>query len=258
MTNCYLTGSRGFIGSYLRRYLEERGDTIVGTADYTDSPYKIPPQTEIVYHLGALVRPQESNLQSYRHPYFTKNVEAVVRICAVVTDIAPRAKVVLFGSGGQDHLDSWYGYTKAMGELVGDAYAKLDGLQVYRLRLFGVTGVGKTGDVINDFAEQVVRDGQIKHGKLDYLRDISDVRDMVPSIVEVVEKEKPGTYWMGRGQGTFVRNIAEWFKVPLIHDSTRDREEDYAHISPEKRLLSSRPIEDTLEWVLNGHREAAK
>lgn len=255
MVKCYLTGSKGFIGTYLRRYLEERGDEIVGTQDEpAGGAWKMPVGTEVVYHLGALVRPQESNLPAWRWRYFDANVRETYNLFSSVRMSVPDAKVVLFGSGGQDHLDSWYGYTKAIGELIGDGFAKFDTMNVYRLRLFGVTGVGKTGDVINDFAEQAARDGRIKHGVLEYFRDISDVRDMVPAIVKVVTEREPGMYRMGRGEATSVKHIAKWFGVPLEFDGTRARNEDVTHVATEKNIPSSRPIEETLKWVYDAHK----
>jgi len=246
MTKDYLTGSKGFIGSYLRPYLEERGDEITSTADAQWERYKIPTGTDVVYHLGALVRPQESMQQ--RTLYFDANVRATLDLLEAVKLNAPSAKVVLFGSATQDHLDSWYGYTKAMAELAGDAYAKFDGLSVYKLRLFGVTGIGKSGDVVNDFAEQAARDGRIRHGDLSVARDISDVRDVVPAIERLVRTSPPGVYHIGRGEAIPIRYIAEWFGVPLEPEESRVRKEDSVHVSP-ARSVDARPIRATLWWV---------
>ena len=250
MSRCFLTGSKGFIGTYLRQHLEANGDTILGTSDEPlDGLYETPPipyQTDVVYHLGALVRPQES--MTWRRGYLDANVTGTVKVLEAVRLQAPNAKVVLFGSGTQDHLDSWYGYTKQMCELAGEAYAKFDSIPVYKLRLFGVTGAGKTGDVINDFAEQAVRDGRIQHGRLDYARDISDVRDVVPAIVDLVTRHPAGSYYIGRGEATSIEYIAKWFGVPLSQDQRRVRNEAPTHVSP-AHSVKGRPIDETLVWV---------
>jgi nucleoside-diphosphate-sugar epimerase len=249
MTRVYLTGSKGFIGSYLRPYLESTGDEVIGTHDEPFGEYDVG-NAEVVYHLGALVRPQESNYR--REEYLFQNVNMTERLLAA----CPRGtKVVLFGSGTQDTLDSWYAYTKAMAELVGYAYAKFDGLKVYRLRLWGVTGVGKTGDVVNDFTEQAVRDGRIKHGDLTGGRDISDVRDVVPVIADTVRNGPPGVYTIGRGETTQISQIAAFFKVPLEPDPSRFRQEAAFHCCP-SNSVRGRPIEETLEWVRDSYGKA--
>jgi nucleoside-diphosphate-sugar epimerase len=253
MTRVYLTGSKGFIGSYLRPYLEWTGDEIVGTCDDETKYYRPPSDTEFVYHMGALVRPGESNHR--RGEYLLSNVTSTQNLFEHVLHSCPSAKVILFGSGTQDTLDSWYAYTKAMAELVGDAYAKFDGLKVYRLRLWGVTGVGKTGDVVNDFAEQAFRNGRIKHGDLTGGRDISDVRDVVPVIVDSVRNGPPGVYTIGRGETTQISQIASFFNVPLEPDPARFRQEAAFHCCP-SNSVRGRPIEETLKWVRDSYGKA--
>jgi len=175
----------------------------------------------------------------------------VVDTCEMLESVkrsAPRARVVLFGSATQDHHDSWYAYTKTMAELCGEAYAKFDRLQVQKMRLFGVTGVGKSGDVVNHFAEQAAKTGRIRHGRLDTSRDIVDVRDAVPAIVETATRAPPGVHYIGRGKAIPISYIARWFEVPLELDESRVRVEDSIHCSP-TASVSGRPIEDTLRWV---------
>jgi len=248
---CYLTGSKGFIGTYLRKYIEETGSSVVGTVDDWGAEYEIPGDTDVVYHLGALTRPPFS--MQDRADYFYANVGGTVDLLDSVKKDCPGAKVVLFGSATQDHLDSWYAYTKAMADSVGEAYAKFYGMSVYRLRLLGVVGVGHVGDVVNEFAEQAVRNGRIRHGNLNVSRDISDVRDVVPAIVERVSSAKPGIHYIGRGSATPVDYLARWFRVPLERDATRVRVEDTTHVSPEASVRA-RPIEETLQWVLDDWR----
>ncbi len=248
---CYVTGSRGFIAGYLFKHLEACGDEIVGSVDFGGS-IMIPRDTDIVYHLGAFTRPKESQVK--RWEYFDANVGGTLAILNRVQTEVPNAKVVFFSSATADHLDSWYGYTKKMAELCCEAYEKFDGLPVYRLRLFGTTGVGHSGDVINDFASQAAKHGRIKHGRLDYKRDISDVRDVVPTITRVVNEEAPGVHYIGRGVSTDIEYVAKWFNVPLEFDESRVRNEDITHVSP-VASVKGRPIEETLDWVYKSWKE---
>lgn len=241
----YVTGNKGFIAGYLMPYLLAHGDTIVGYNDIRE-PVQIPEGTDVVYHLGALTRPKESQVQ--RLEYFEANVAGTLEILDETVRCAPKAKVVLFSSATQDHLDSWYGYTKRMAELACEAYTKFDGLSVYRMRLFGTTGVGHHGDAINDFAAQAATLGRIRHGNLDYFRDISDVRDVVPTIVHAVNEKGPGVHYIGRGEATHIKAVAEWFEVPLEFDDSKVRVEDKIHVSP-VASVKGRPLEETLDWV---------
>lgn len=242
----FLTGSEGFIGTHLKSHLVSQGDTITGTSDVPYGTIEIPAGTEVVCHLGAYVRPQESMRR--REAYLINNVVGTQQLLEAVITTVPGAKVVLFGSGAQDHLDSWYGWTKKWAEEVGDAYARFDHLKIYRLRLFGVTGVGKTGDVVNDFAEQAARHGHILHGDIEVARDISDVRDVVVAIRRAVDEGHPGIHYIGRGSATPIEFIAKWFGVPLATEASRLRKEEPVYVSP-VASVKDRPIEETLEWV---------
>jgi nucleoside-diphosphate-sugar epimerase len=141
-----------------------------------------------------------------------------------------------------------------MAELCGEAYAKFDKLNVYRLRFFGITGVGKTGDVVNDFAEQAAKHANIHHGDLSVARDISDVRDVIPAFDKTVRTLPAGTYYIGRGEATPIKYIAEWFNVPLYKDPARVRDEAPVHCSPSK-TVHGRPIEETLQWVYDSWKK---
>ena len=194
---CFITGYRGFIAQYLKEHLVSNDDEIIGhTSSLEDNESLwIPHNTDIVWHLGAHSRPEES--MRLRNRYLKANTEGTLDILQEVKRNSPEAKVVIFGSATQDYLDSWYGYTKKMAELCANAFAKFDGLKIYQLKLFGIVGVGHKGDVINDFAQQAATNKCIKHGRLDYVRDISDVRDAVPAIYSIVTKLPPDTYYIG-------------------------------------------------------------
>ena len=242
--NHFITGYNGFIAQYLRQHLKDQ--TINGYTTNVQDFVDIPKDTDIVWHLGAKTRPQES--MEHRHRYIVSNALGTVKVLKSVQRNCPKAKVVYFGSATQDYLDSWYGYTKHMGALACDAYEQFDKLKIYKLKLFGVTGIGHRNDVINDFAEQAAKFKHIKHGELDYMRDISDVRDVVPYIYNIITTKSSDTYYVGRGEATSIRAIANWFKVPLELEDSRVRHETKVHVSSVKNV-GFRPIEETLEWI---------
>ncbi len=114
------------------------------------------------------------------------------------------------------------------------------GLRILRARLFGTSGPGKTGDVINDFAQQIAaiertgQSGKLKVGNLEPLRDVSDVRDVLKAMWRIFEAGDPLTpINVGAGRSYSIRTIAEQLqklaRVPI-------------EITPEPSLL--RPTDE--------------
>ena len=109
-----------------------------------------------------------------------------------------------------------YGVSKACQDMLSLQYALNFNLRIVRGRLFITTGPGKTGDVLNDFAQRVAQlerrgqPGKLRVGNLEVRRDISDVRDVVRAIWIVFERGDPRQpINVGAGQSFSVRAIAE-------------------------------------------------
>jgi|HubBroStandDraft_1064217.scaffolds.fasta_scaffold65707_2 GDP-4-dehydro-6-deoxy-D-mannose reductase len=109
-----------------------------------------------------------------------------------------------------------YGVSKACQDMLSLQYSLNFGLRILRARLFGTSGPGKTGDVVNDFAQQIVtiertgRPGQLKVGNLGARRDVSDVRDVLRAMWRIFEAGDPAVpVNVGAGQSYSVRYIAE-------------------------------------------------
>jgi GDP-4-dehydro-6-deoxy-D-mannose reductase len=95
-------------------------------------------------------------------------------------------------------------------------YALNFDLRILRARLFGTTGPGKTGDAMNDFAQQIValersgHGGQLKVGNLGTRRDISDIRDVLKAMWQIFEHGDPlKPVNVGAGQSYPIRQVAE-------------------------------------------------
>jgi len=109
-----------------------------------------------------------------------------------------------------------YGVSKAGQDMLSLQYSLNFGLRIVRARLFGTTGPGKTGDALNDFAQQIAameragRPGQLKVGNLDARRDISDVRDVLRAMWRVFEAGEPTVpVNIGAGQSYPIRFLVE-------------------------------------------------
>jgi GDP-4-dehydro-6-deoxy-D-mannose reductase len=167
-----------------------------------------------------------------------------------------------------------YASSKAAADLLCLQYFLGAGVPVYRYRIFGTTGPGKTGDASNDFARQIAeaersgRPGTLRVGNLDPRRDIADVRDAARAMLRVVERGVPGeAYNIARGQAVQVRELVEALvgmaRVPIevAEEATRRRPVDEpVHLADVSRLhaLGFSPefeLPDTLRDILDGWRQ---
>jgi GDP-4-dehydro-6-deoxy-D-mannose reductase len=258
-----ITGGSGFIGRHLSRSVAERGHDVVATylapAELAVKP-PLPPgarwepldlrdrrrvdrlvdsvRADAVFHLGA----QAYAAKAWQSPAdtFETNVLGTIHLFEALRRQPPREGVFLASSAAaygtverQPTPEETplrpvnpYGVSKACQDMLAYQYATNFGLRIVRGRLFITTGPGKTGDVLNDFAQRVAklerggRPGKLRVGNLDVRRDISDVRDVVKAIWTVFEKGEPRQpINIGAGESFSVRSIADSLlrlsRVPL-------------------------------------------
>jgi GDP-4-dehydro-6-deoxy-D-mannose reductase len=168
-----------------------------------------------------------------------------------------------------------YGVSKACQDMLSLQYALNFDLRILRARLFGTTGPGKTGDAMNDFAQQVAalertgRGGKLKVGNLESRRDISDIRDVLKAMWKIFEVGDPmQPVNIGAGRSYSIGHVAEVLqklaRVPveitadpalLRPTDERDNRADIARL----RAMGYAPsytLEQTLEDALNFWRES--
>jgi GDP-4-dehydro-6-deoxy-D-mannose reductase len=193
MARVLITGGTGFLGSYLSRFLTEKGDQVTSTYLVDPDPFlretasnteivhldvrdakevdavmgKVRPAT--VYHFAGqpYVRP------SWDDPVgtFRTNVDGTVHFLEWIRQHAPNTRFAFAGSsaayGISEHQpipeeepllpSSPYGASKAAADVICYQYCVSYSIPVFRFRIFATTGPGKTGDAPNDFATQVAR-----------------------------------------------------------------------------------------------------
>ncbi|MCI4351711.1 MAG: GDP-mannose 4,6-dehydratase [Thermoplasmata archaeon] len=191
MARVLITGGTGFLGSYLSRFLTDRGDHVTGTYLLDPDPFlrEVAGNPEIVhldvrdprevaevlgkarpdavYHLAGqpFVRP------SWDDPTgtFRTNVDGTVHLLEWIRLHAPGTKFGFAGSsaayGIAEHQpiredaplrpSSPYGSSKAAADVICYQYCVSYAIPIFRFRIFATTGPGKTGDAPNDFATQV-------------------------------------------------------------------------------------------------------
>lgn len=252
MERALVTGGAGFLGSYMADLLVGQGVEVTSadrrpdgrpswsgcrefrrrTVDVTDRAAvarlveEVRP--DVVFHFAG----QSYIDQSWADPAHTYqvNVLGTLHLLEALHKGAPRASLAFAGSGteyGRPDLvptpetaplspGTPYASSKTAADLLCLQYFLGTGLPVFRYRIFGTTGAGKTGDACNDFARQIARaergEGppEIRVGNLDKKRDICDVRDAVRAMLLVVERGTPGeAYNIGGGKPREVRGILE-------------------------------------------------
>jgi GDP-4-dehydro-6-deoxy-D-mannose reductase len=259
-----VTGSKGFVGHWLLRHLDECGDEVVAIdaeVEITDESAVTEAMTaaapDAVCHLAA----QASVGTSWAAPgpTYQVNTIGVVNVVTAALACAKRPRVVLISSsevyGRVADADlplredqpfaavSPYAASKAAAEMVALQAWLGSGLEVIRARPFNHTGPGQRPDfVVPALAKQVAEAAQsgadaLYTGNLEAKRDITDVRDVVRAYRLLLEKGRPGeAYNVCRGDSVSIRSIAERLLVlagadlPIVVDPDRVRPVEIADL----------------------------
>ena len=233
-----VTGSRGFVGGHLVPRLEERGFRPLGTdredLDVTDSEavaaIVASERPDAIVHLAALSSVGAARIDPRQA--FRVNFAGARNLLAAVSRHAPRARVLLVGSGeaygplaaeaapfdegAALRPTSVYGRSKAAADLLGAAWSAR-GLDVVRVRAFNHTGPGQSDDfVLASFARQLCaiekqqQEPVIRTGNLESIRDFLDVRDVVAAYAALLERRVPrGAYNVASGIGLRIGALLE-------------------------------------------------
>ena len=281
-----VTGGTGFIGYYLAKLLLGEGHEVVAThydsgsllesmrIDGVDYRKLDISSNEQVSKLIADVQPDEIHhlagqaypVPSWKNPArtFEVNVLGTIHLFEAVRRMNSDTRIVNACSGAEygDRVKlpiiedsvlrplSPYGVSKATHDMLVYQYYRSYGMPLFSLRLFSTTGPGKSGDAINDFASQVVAaeaDGsKVNVGRLDVIRDISDVRDVVAAFRLVSDRGVPGeAYNVGSGKryriGDVLNMLVSMAKTKVHHqvEEARIRPSDEKEIYPDISKISS-------------------
>lgn len=309
MTRILVTGGTGFLGSLMARRCAEAGDQVVATY-YHEPPRgptsdKTTPQLErldvrdgrsvsalvqsfrpdVVYHFAG----QAYVIPSWENPIetFDINLTGTLHLLEALRRHRPSCSIAVAGSGTEygDAKEiptpesaplqptSPYASSKVAADLLCYQYYRSHKLPVFRFRIFGTTGVGKRGDVCNDFASQIARGEAsslpvvVRVGDLTKRRDIMDVRDAVRAMSCIVERGEPGeAYNIGSGEARPVGDVLSILTglatvpVKVEADANRVRLVDEpVHLGDTSRVraLGWSPavtLEETLQRILDAWR----
>jgi UDP-glucose 4-epimerase len=220
---------------------------------------------EIIIHLAAKISVSESisnPLETYRvNVDGTRNVLAASEKNNVKKLIAASSAAV-YGEGtpnvklteeSDTNPISPYGQSKVKMELVIKEFESKHNINCIMLRFFNIYGVGQTSEyagVITKFLERIAHSKSLEiFGDGLQTRDFVTIDDIVFSINDAISNGKSGTYNIGNGKATTIKDLAELMisisgkKLKITHiDSLKgDIRNSQADISLAKKEIKYSP-----------------
>ena len=154
-----ITGADGFIGKNLCQHLAERRDVEVATftrADGLESLPRLAAETDFVFHLAGVNRPQDPQ------EFVTGNKDLTNALLQALEETAHGRRVpVVLSSSIQAALDNPYGASKHAAEQAMAGYAARSGSPIYVFRLpnvFGKWSRPHYNSAVATFCHNVARD----------------------------------------------------------------------------------------------------
>jgi GDP-4-dehydro-6-deoxy-D-mannose reductase len=243
MMRVAVTGADGFVGRHLCAHLAAQGDAVLalrgpqppgapteGAVEITDERALAaalePFAPDAIVHLAgvsSVAHSHEAPLETFR-----VNTLGAVNVCATARKVAPRARVLMVGSGevygptrpGERASESApyaptspYAASKAAAEVAALQFHRSYGLAVIAVRPFGHIGRGQApGFAVPSFARQLsaMRGGVLSVGNLEPVRDLSHVEDVVRAYRLLLERGVAGeAYNIASGEGRTMRSVVE-------------------------------------------------
>lgn len=241
-----ITGINGFVGKYLRDYLQINSVEVFGTSRY-ETENKNVYQMDLgmeesiirvlktikpthIFHLAGMTSVRDS--WSNKVEVFQANTIGTINLLEAVKKIDNSIKVITIGSAeeygpvqniGQKISEyqvlnpiNPYGVSKASISMLVKQYYQSYKMNIVHVRPFNHIGPGqRLGFVASDFAYQIalihkgkIQPNVINVGNLEAVRDFTDVRDIVKAYLAIAIKGIPGEiYNVCSSKGTKIREM---------------------------------------------------
>lgn len=233
----FVTGGKGFVGTWLGRHLREMGDECVlagPEVEITDpdviNAAVADAAPDVIYHLAALA----SVADSWRDPATTFEVNATgtlrvleaARRCSIPPTVLLVCSAEVYGTVDPDQLpltedaalrpSTPYAASKVAAEFLGLQAFLSYALPVIRVRAFNHIGPGQASSfVVSDLARRVATleaegGGALRVGNTSTRRDFTDVRDVVRAYRLLVERGRPGdVYNVCSGRDVAIQQLVD-------------------------------------------------
>jgi GDP-4-dehydro-6-deoxy-D-mannose reductase len=291
-----ITGDRGFVGGHLQRKLTELGYEVFGfdiksgddIRDYEQVRNALDSiRPDYIYHLAAQAYVAESFTAAART--FEVNTIGSTNLLEAVRQVGIKPCILLAGTseeygdataptgptdeGSLPNPLSPYAISKLAMDYMGQLYSRSYGMRVVVARTFNHTGPGR-GEMYAEsaFAKQIVEIEQgrrelLEHGNLEWIRNYTDVRDIVNAYVQAITLP-PGIYNIASDQNISIKKVLDMLTAEAECDITRTynpalhRPSDFSFHPPScekfKKLtgwIAQIPLADTLAEILADWRE---
>ncbi len=196
-------------------------------------------QPDDVYHLAGFAPPSAPVGQSEYAVNFLGTAALLEAVASTAHARPPRVRVVS-SAAVQGAAESPNAESKRKAEAIALEAWRTRGIPTVVVRPFGHTGPRqRTGFIVPDFAEPIARaerhgcEAEVRHGNLDSVRELFDVRDAVRAYALVLERADPGTLLdicTGRAVsiGEVLDRLGALARVPVrrVRDEARVRPAD--------------------------------
>lgn len=257
-----ITGSCGFVGQHLVKYLLEQGWEVKGfnlrdgqdIRDYEFVRNALDVERpDVIFHLAAQAFVPESFANPKRT--FEVNTLGSLNILEAVRQLGLKTTVHLAGTSeeygdgipredAKPEPKSPYAISKLAVDYLGQLYAKSYGIHVVVTRAFNHTGPGR-GEMYaeSSWAKQIVEIEQgkreaVEHGNLESVRNFTDVRDVVRAYAMVVDVPT-GVYNICSNQNVQMQEVLDLLcvesntEIKTKENSSLFRPQDFSFKRPE-------------------------
>ena len=248
MSKMIITGSRGFIGTAVRKTLRNCPYTEIDSKVFTDYR-ELKGKTGTLIHLAASINERESFSDPIK--YIDNNISGLTLLLKNnnFNKVIFPSSITVYDNTGNLNPETVYGMTKLAGEQLIKIYAK----KYWILRITNPFG---PNDVNSVFA-------RLKHCKLsgetfqiynnpNAIKDFFHVDHVASVIQKIIDgRIKPGIYNVGSGRGTVVvdmlKSLCEKFSIEYeLIDPPVGISSGYI---PTESLLTQDYMEVEIEWV---------
>ena len=230
-----LTGSRGFLGSYVLKRLQKDGHIVTEFDKKIDksqnlltNDFKFLSNIDCVIHMAA-----EVGLKScYEDPVLAveNNVLGTTRLLEACKTHRVKRFISTSTWAVKGNLENPYDLTKLAAENMARSYHKLHGLPVIVLRLGTAYGIGMSdAGVIPSYIRAIKANKPlVVQGRGIQLRQFTNAKDIAEAFNAAVTKGKIGeTYYIVAPEVVSIKQLAETFDSEIKYKEARPGDEDY-------------------------------